>query len=366
MDHLYAVIMAGGGGTRLWPLSRRNKPKQMLNLIGERSLFQIAVERLDPLIPPEQIYVVTIKEQADRLKEQSPLIPGKNFILEPMPKGTASVVGIAAALLQEIDQESVMAVLTADHYIGSEPGFRAVLENAFEVAKEGELLTLGIPPTYPSTGYGYIHKGDKKIRYADKNVFEVIEFKEKPSFFVAKSYLETGNYAWNSGMFIWRTDRILEEIKGQMPDLHRGLEKIVSRLGEPDYEEVFMEVWKTLESETIDYGVMENAEEVCVIPAGQIQWIDIGGWDRFFELFSPDADGNVCIGENQILMDTRDTLIYQEKDEVQGKMIAALGLEGMIIVETEDVLLICPRERAEEVRSFVEALSEMGKDQYIS
>jgi mannose-1-phosphate guanylyltransferase len=366
MDHLYAVIMAGGGGTRLWPLSRKSRPKQMLKLIGERSLFQAAVERLDPLIPPKQIYVVTIEEQAERLKLQAPSIPSENFILEPMPKGTASVVGIGAALLQELDEESVMAVLTADHYIGNEEGFRAVLETAFEVAKNGELITLGIPPSYPSTGYGYIHQGDRKDEYQEKNVHEVIEFNEKPSFFVAKSYLDSGDYAWNSGMFIWRTDRILTELTRQLPELSRGLDKIVSNIGKSNYPDVFGEVWTNLVSETIDYGVMENAENVSVIPAGKINWIDIGGFDRFFELFPSDSDGNVLIGENHLLIDTRDTLIFTGKSGSQGKLVAALGLEDMIIVETEDVLLICPRERAEEVRSFVDALSEIGKDQYIS
>jgi len=366
MEHFYAVIMAGGGGTRLWPLSRKSKPKQMLNLLGDRSLFQMAVDRLDPLIPPEQIFVVTVEDQAEKLKVQTPGIPSENFILEPMPKGTASVVGIAAALLKDQDAESVMAVLTADHYIGNEAGFRSILEYACKVAQNGELVTLGIPPSYPSTGYGYIHQGDRKDEYEDEFVFKVIEFKEKPSLFIAKSYLESGDYVWNSGMFVWRTDRILNEIMHQMPELSRGLQQIISSKGKPDYADVLNGVWSNLVSETIDYGVMENAGNVTIIPAGQIDWIDIGGWDRFFELMTPDADGNVLVGDNHLLIETKDTLIFREKGGSGGKLVAALGLEGMIIVETEDVILICPRERAEEVRSFVKALSDMGKDQYIT
>ena len=366
MDHYYAVIMAGGGGTRLWPLSRKSKPKQMLNLVGDRSLFQMAVQRLDPLIPPEKIFVVTVEEQAEVLQHQAPSIPTRNFILEPMPRGTASVVGIGAVLLNNLDRQSIMAVLTADHYIGNESGFRSILEAAFQVAWHGELITLGIPPSYPSTGYGYIHQGDRKVEFEGTQVYEVVEFNEKPSLPVAKAYIESGRYAWNSGMFVWRTDRILAEIERQMPDLFQGLKKIISKMDTPDYEDVFKEVWAHLVSETIDYGVMENAKNVCVIPAGEIDWLDIGGWDRFFELFDPDPEGNVILGKDHILIDTKDSLIFKEEGEVSGKLIAALGLEGMIIVETEDVLLICPRERSEEVRSFVNTLSEMGKDHYIS
>jgi mannose-1-phosphate guanylyltransferase len=365
MKHFYVVIMAGGGGTRLWPLSRKGHPKQMLRLFGDKSLFQIAVDRLLPLIPVDHIYIVTVEEQAKLLMEQVPGIPSQNFILEPMPKGTASVVAIAAALLHEKDPQSVMAVLTADHYIRNVESFRSILKSAYEVACLDKLVTLGITPTYPSTGYGYIHQGEPESVIDENYVHEVLEFKEKPSKRTAQEYIESGEYVWNSGMFVWKTERILLEIDKQMPDLYRGIDKIRSRLDKPDYEDVFLDVWDGLESETIDYGVMENAENVWVIPASDMEWFDIGGWDRFFELMDIDECGNLVMAEESILLDTRDSLIFQEPELANKRLIAILGMEEMILVETEDVVLICPRYRAEEVRSFVQMLSKDGREKFL-
>jgi mannose-1-phosphate guanylyltransferase len=365
MEHFYAVIMAGGGGTRLWPLSRKTQPKQMLKLFGEKSLFQMAVERLLPLIAADHIFVVTVEDQAKVLKEQAPEIPPSNFILEPMPKGTASVVGIAAVLLNEKDPESVMSVLTADHYIGKPDCFRTILQSSYEVASSGNLITLGITPTYPSTGYGYIHQGLKESAAEGYPVHEVLEFKEKPSQEIAQAYMDSGDYVWNSGMFIWRTEQILMEISRQMPALSEGLTQIRSRLGKPDYEDAVMDVWAGLVSETIDYGIMENAENVRVIPASDMEWLDIGGWDRFFDLMDTDQNGNLILAEESILLDTRETLVYQQAELAGKRLIAMLGMEDVILIETEDVILICPRNRAEEVRSFVQRLSEVGKEKFL-
>lgn len=365
MQDYYAVIMAGGGGTRLWPISRRTRPKQMLRLFGERSLFQMAVDRLLPLIPAERILVVTVEDQALQLREQTPEIPMRNFILEPLPRGTASVVGIAASILNEQDPDSVMAVVTADHYIGNVERFRDILTSAYEVAINGDLVTLGITPTYASTGYGYIHQGEQIGEYNNYPVHIVREFKEKPSQDVAQAYLESGDYAWNSGMFVWKTDRILNEINKQMPDLYSGLDRIRSRIGESDYDDILLDVWNGLVAETIDYGVMENAEGVRVIPAGDIEWFDIGSWDRFFDLMTTDDKGNLIIGDECILLDTKGTLIYQQEELAGERLIAVLGMEDMIIVETEDVILVCPRQRAEEVRSLVQMLSKTGKNNFL-
>jgi mannose-1-phosphate guanylyltransferase len=365
MEHTYAVIMAGGGGTRLWPLSRKNRPKQMLKLFGEKTLYQMAVDRLLPIIPAEAIFVVTVEDQAEGLKDQAPQIPEDHFILEPMPRGTASVVGIAATLLHEQDPDSIMAVVTADHYIGNVEQFQGVLKSACEVARRGGLVTLGIKPTYAATGYGYIHQGRQIAEVYGHPVFEVQAFVEKPSQEIAESYFSSGEYVWNSGMFIWKTSRILDEIARQMPKLFDGLERIRSRIGESDYSEVFKNVWSGLESETIDYGVMENASDVRVIPAGKMEWFDIGSWDRFFDLMETDRNGNLVLCEECLHIDTERSLIFKESGTSREKLIAILGMEDIILVDTGDITMICPRDRSEEVRTFVQTLSRLGKTEFL-
>jgi mannose-1-phosphate guanylyltransferase len=365
MEHFYAVIMAGGGGTRLWPLSRKNRPKQMLRLFGDRTLFQMAVDRLLPLISSHSIFVVTVEDQAEQLQSQAPQIPKENFILEPMPKGTASVVGIAASLLNTQDSDSVMAVVTADHFIGNEEEFAALLHSAYEIAGDNNLVTIGVKPTFPATGYGYIHQGRKFSEVHQHPVFEVRAFVEKPSQEIAERYFHSGEYAWNSGMFIWKTSRILEEIDRQMPELSNGLGRIRSRFGQSDYLDVFTDVWNGLEMETIDYGVMENATNVLVIPAGEMEWFDIGNWDRFFDLLETDSNGNLILCNENVHIDTRGSLIFQHLDINREKLIAVLGIEDMIVVDTEDVTLICPRHRAEEVRTLVQTLSKLGKNEFL-
>jgi mannose-1-phosphate guanylyltransferase len=365
MEHFYAVIMAGGGGTRLWPLSRRAKPKQMLRLFGEKTLFQMAVDRLLPIIPNESIFVVTVDEQSKQLKAQAPQIPLENFILEPMPRGTASVVGIAASLLNERDPESVMAILTSDHYIGDEEEFRGILSSAYEMALKGNLVTIGVKPTYPATGYGYIHEGEQIAEVLHRPVYDVKTFVEKPSHEIAEEYYVSGKYVWNSGMFIWKTEQILKEITRQMPELSNGLERIRAQIGNSDYLKVFSEVWDEIESETIDYGVMENAKNVCVIPAGNMNWFDIGSWDRFFDLHDVDSDGNLFLCKENIHIDTKNSMILQQLDVSSEKLVAVMGIEDLIVVDTDDVILICHRDRAEEVRSLVQALSKMRKDEFL-
>jgi mannose-1-phosphate guanylyltransferase len=208
----YSIIMAGGGGTRLWPLSRRHRPKQLLRLFDEKSLFQIAVDRLLPIMPPEQVFVVTIEAQAQLLQPQAPMLPAENFIMEPAPRGTASVIGLAATILHGRDPDCVMAALTADHYISHVDRFQELLLAAYELACEGDLVTLGISPSYAETGYGYIRRGESRGRYRGYEAFHVGAFKEKPTSEQAQAYISSGEYAWNSGMFVWKAARILEEI----------------------------------------------------------------------------------------------------------------------------------------------------------
>src|SRR5512139_232702 len=271
VDHYYAVIMAGGGGTRLWPLSRRARPKQMLSLFDERTLFQTSVQRLTDLFACDHIFVVTVEQQAKELQAQCPDIPPENFILEPMPRGTASVVGLAAVALQQRDPQAVMAILTSDHYIGNEENFRQTLRAAYEVALDDNLVTLGITPTFAATGYGYIQRGEEMPGYAAE-VFHVQRFKEKPDQDQARRMLEGGDHAWNSGMFVWKVERILEEFERQMPVLYSGLLTIAASWNQADRNEVLSRVWADIPVQTIDYGIMEGAKRVAVIPAANLKW----------------------------------------------------------------------------------------------
>ncbi|MCJ7838311.1 MAG: mannose-1-phosphate guanylyltransferase, partial [Burkholderiales bacterium] len=270
-ESLYALIMAGGGGTRLWPLSRNAHPKQMLKLFGERTMFQLSVDRLLPLLPPERIFVVTAAEQVDPLAAQYPELPRDNFIVEPLGRGTASCIGLAAMVLHRHDPDAVMAVVTADHFIGRTDDFRAVLRAAQQAAEQGYLVTLGIAPRFASTGYGYICRGALLGRVGDFEYYRVERFTEKPDAPTAAAFVQEGVYAWNSGMFIWRADRILEEMRRWMPDLSATLDALRAVWGTPAYAETLARLWPALRKETIDYGIMEKAAQVAVIPA-DLEW----------------------------------------------------------------------------------------------
>jgi mannose-1-phosphate guanylyltransferase len=355
IDHYYAVIMAGGGGTRLWPLSRKSRPKQMLNLLEDRSLFQVAVARLEGLFSPDRIFVVTVDEQAIELQAQCPEIPKENYLIEPLPKGTASVVGLAAIALQKRDPEAVMAILTSDHYIGNVSGFKHLLEAAYDVAMEKYLVTLGISPTYPSTGYGYIQQGDFIGNYRTLEVYQALRFKEKPNEADAVQMMATGDHAWNSGMFVWRVDRILGEITEQMPELAKSLMQIASAWGEDQPSAVVQQVWPELKAETIDYGIMEGADQIVVIPAHDLEWSDVGSWDSLFDLLPGDVDGNIIVGDKHIGLDTKQSLVYVDQDQ---RLIVTIGVEDLVVVDTGDVLLVCRKDQAQRVRQVVNELKE--------
>lgn len=358
-DNYFAVIMAGGGGTRLWPLSRRKRPKQMLRLIAEDSLFQVAVKRLEGLFPQERICVVTVKEQAELLEEQCPGLPPENFILEPMPRGTASVVGLAAVALKHRHPQAVMAILTADHFIADVERFRGLLRAAYEVAQEGHLVTLGITPTYPATGYGYIQSGEPLGNYQGAEVYRVLHFKEKPDETQAQAMLQSGNHAWNSGMFIWRVDRILAEFARQMPDLYAQLERIDQAWDTPQRQEVVASLWPTLKEETIDYGIMEHALEAAVIPATGLGWSDVGSWESLFDVLPADENGNIVMGGKHVGINTHSSLVYMDEEH---RLIVTLGVEDLIVVDTGDVLLVCRKDQAQKVRQIVNSLKETNQE----
>lgn len=362
LDHYYAVIMAGGGGTRLWPLSRKNRPKQMLQLVDDWTLFQSAIHRLQGIFPPERIFVVTIESQAKELQSQRPEIPVENYLLEPMPRGTASVVGLGAVALQNIDPQAVMAVLTADHVITNRENYHRLLLSAHHAAQDGYLVTLGITPTHPATGYGYIQQGEMIGNYKGMDVFSVSRFKEKPTEDKAKQMLASGDHAWNSGMFVWRVDRIVAEFSRQMPDLASKLGQISAVWNTPKRVEVIDQVWPQLQPETIDYGIMEQAGNVAVIPARELGWSDVGSWDALFDVIPSDENGNIVIGGQHIQVDTRDSLIYMNQDR---RLIVTIGVDDLVVVDTGDVVLVCRKDQAQRVRQVVQQLNQTSNGDFV-
>jgi mannose-1-phosphate guanylyltransferase len=355
----YAVIMAGGSGTRLWPMSRRNRPKQTLQLFGERTLFQQAVDRLNPLFPPARILVVTKSDYVSLLRDQSPDLPVENFILEPQGRGTAPALGLAAIHLQQRDPEAVMAVLTADHHIADVPAFHKVLRGAESAARADYLVTLGIMPAFASTGFGYIQKGEILKLESGQPVFRLQRFIEKPDSPKAAQMVSSGEFFWNSGMFIWRVSRLLEELQRQMPEFYSQLKEVQVSLRNPsEYAETLARVWPQVREQTIDYGVMEGARTAAVIPA-QIGWTDVGSWSSLFELIPRDSAGNVFLGPHATV-DTHDTLVFGHK-----RLIATVGVDNLVIVDTDDALLVSAKDRVQEVRLIVKQLERDKQEGWI-
>jgi len=362
MDHTYAVIIAGGGGTRLWPISRKQTPKQLLPLLGKETLFQSTVGRLEKLFPPERILIVTVAEQAREMQKQVPSIPVENYLIEPAPRGTASVVALAAAVLQKRDPEAIMAIQTSDHYIRNRDLFHYLIRAAFDVAQKDYLVTLGITPTYPSTGYGYIQQGDPldgEYRYP---VYAVKRFKEKPDEATAQQLLRSGDHSWNSGMFVWRADTILSEVERQMPALFKVVKEIAAAWGTAEQNNVVQAHWYDLKSQTIDYGVMEKAAKVAVLPASGLGWSDVGSWDSLFDVLLPDMNGNVANNGQHLALDTNNTLVYTKDDE---RLVVTIGLDDIVVVDAGAVLMICKVDQSQKLRDVMEHLKKHRQEKYL-
>ena len=354
----YALIMAGGTGTRLWPSSRYENPKQLLTLVGARSMFEHAIDRLSPLFAATDIFVVAREGLIAPLNGQVPALPAQNFIIEPQGRGTAPAIGLAAIHLQHRDPNAVMAVLTADHFIAKTEHFRHALAAAAALAEQGHLVTLGIKPDAASTGFGYIEQGAALVAQDDFPVFRVAQFAEKPDAETAAEMFASGRYAWNSGMFIWRVARILAEFERQMPRFYAQLMEIAAAIGTADYEAVLARVWPEVSKQSIDYGIMEGAKDVVGLPV-DIGWSDVGSWGSLFDVLPVDAEGNVIVGP-YLGIDTHGTLAFGGK-----RLIATLGVENLVIVDTDDAVLVCAKEREQDVRALVDALRVRGDVHWI-
>jgi len=358
-EHFFAVIMAGGGGTRLWPLSRKESPKQLLKIVEGKSLFQIAVERLHGLINLDHVLVVTIQEQVAMLQDQVPGIPRRNYLIEPMPKGTASVVGLAAVYLKRMDPKAVMAILTADHVMENVLDFQNLLSTAADLADHDALVTIGIQPVFPSTGYGYIETGE----YIEGGrAMKVNDFTEKPDADTAQQFLSSGNYYWNSGMFIWNVNTILREFERQMPDFFSKLKAIETRIQADGSISTITDIWGTIKAETIDYGIMEGARDVVLIPALELGWVDLGSWDSLFTILETKGSGNIELAGKVISIESQNNLIQSTDPD---KMIAVIGVDDLIIVDHQNTLLICKKGESQKVKQIVKKLKEEDSSEYL-
>ncbi len=356
---MFAVIMAGGKGARFWPRSREKMPKHLLDISSERTMLRETVDRIRPLVPAERTLIVTGRSHAAELVRQLPEIPPENILIEPVGRNTAPCIGLAALHILSRVPDAVMLVLPSDHRIGDETAFRRIIRAAAEAALQGDsLVTIGIRPTGPETGYGYIEQGEPLSNGGADAIFRVRSIREKPPREQAESFLAQGGFSWNSGMFVWKASTIMNAIGRCLPDLHQGLLQIREALGTDREEVVVREVYSEQRAVSIDYGVMEKANDVLVIP-GDFGWSDLGSWDALWEVSEKDENGNAVRGEF-IGVDATDSLVHGA-----GKLVALVGVKDLLVVETKDALLICRRGRSQDVRKIVEILERKGPASYL-
>lgn len=356
-QELLVVILAGGTGTRLWPRSRRRCPKQLLDLVNPRTMLQNTVDRVLPLVEPERIYVLTGPEYAQPVREQLPELPPENVLVEPCGRGTAPCIGLAAALLAERAPQGIMISLHADHVITDADRFRQLLLVAAQAAEKGHLVTLGIEPTYPETGYGYIERGPLLQQLSGVPTYRVERFLEKPPAELAAEFVRDGRHYWNSGLFVWRLDVIQQAFACCQPELHAQLTEVARAWGRPEQAQALVQTWNEIRSLSIDVGIMEQAEDVVVVPA-DMGWSDVGSWASLADLMAANEEGNVVLGRGEHLgLDTRNSLIY-----APGRVVATIGVEDLIVVDAGDAILVCRRDRAQDVKELVERLKASGRD----
>jgi mannose-1-phosphate guanylyltransferase len=349
----WAVIPAGGSGTRLWPVSRSAHPKFLLPLLGDDSLLQQTVARLAPLAPPERTLVVCGPAHADPIRSQLPAVPQGCIVVEPEPRGSGAAIGLAAAIICQRDPDAVMGSFAADHEVRDADAFAAATRVAIAAANEGWLVAIGLTPTRPETGYGYIEStGDEIVAADDGAAYRAARFVEKPDLARATAYVESGRFLWNASMFIWRVSAFLAELARQQPDLHAGVTRIAEAWDSPERDRMLADVWPTLPETTVDQGVMEHAARVAIVPA-EMGWSDVGDWHGLGELLEHDLD-DLSIRGDLVHTRARSSVVWSETKRV----IALVGLENVVVVDTADALLIADRRQAQEVRSVVAMLKE--------
>jgi mannose-1-phosphate guanylyltransferase len=358
---LHAMIMAGGGGTRFWPRSRKRRPKQFLTLTGERSLLQMAVDRLDVLAPPERTWVITGAAYVDETRTQLPHLSGERVVGEPVGRDTAAAVGLGAALIARTDPDAVMIVTPADHIIEPVQEFRRAVHVAAQMAVEhsAALVTFGIPPTYPATGYGYIHRGPVVANRQGIDVCRVQRFKEKPSADIAEGYVASGEYFWNSGIFVWRAATVLDALRQNEPELHAALDRLADAWSTPARDEALRTTYPTLKRISIDFAVMEKAREVLVVRA-PYQWDDVGSWLALERMHAQDAEHNTIQALHAGLRTSGCIIVGDE-----GRLIATAGVKDLLIVQDGDATLVADRHDENAVKQVVELLQKKGLDRYL-
>ncbi|MCX7973003.1 MAG: mannose-1-phosphate guanylyltransferase [Candidatus Aminicenantes bacterium] len=357
-ERLVAVIMAGGSGTRFWPLSREARPKQFLPIAGEKTMLEETIDRLLPLIPPEDIYTISSEAYVRIIRKLVPFLPAQNCLVEPLARNTAPSLLLATAKLFLEEPQTVVAALPSDHVILQPEVFRRKLEAAASAANEGYLVTFGIRPTYPATGYGYINfDSSSPLEFKGESFYSVLSFKEKPTREQAEKFLKAGNYYWNSGMFLWRADFFPEKLKAYAPDWFPFWEKIIEALAQKKDDEL-IGLFKQMPVLSIDYALMEKAKEVVVCP-GDFDWSDVGLWSSLLDLWPKDERNNTCRGE-VISLQASGNLVYNPK-----KLTALIEVNDLIVVNTDDVLLICHRQADQRIRELIDWLKGKEKKEYL-
>lgn len=351
----YAVIMAGGKGERFWPESRISHPKQFLKLTGKETMIQATVRRINRLINIKNIYIVTNAMYKGIVKKQLPALSEENIIVEPVARNTAASIGLACAYINSKDKDASMVVLPSDHLIKNEQGFINILDRGFNKAEKGDnLVTLGIRPNYPETGYGYIKHGS-----LEKDLTCKVEcFVEKPDIEKAREYVESGNYLWNSGMFIWKVQSIMDSFKQFMPELYNSILRIENSIGKSRQDYIIKEEFMKLKNISIDYGIMEKSKNIYVVPC-DFGWDDVGSWTSLERLNPSDESGNIVDGK-VVSLDTKGCIVKSNK-----KLVATIGIEDLVVVDTEDAILICRKDRAQDIKKLIDQIKDNRMDMYL-
>jgi mannose-1-phosphate guanylyltransferase len=355
----WGVIPAGGSGTRLWPLSRAARPKFLLPLMGEASLLQETANRISSLAAAERTLVVCGPAHAAAIARQLPALPEGNLIVEPTPRGSGPAIVLAAALICRLDPHAIMGSFAADHDVTDRSAFETAVRTAVSTAQDDWLVTIGLTPNRPETGYGYIERSDVEIsRTGDSIAYQATRFVEKPPLETAKEYVQSGRFLWNASMFVWKCATLLENARRLMPDLHEAISEIVAAWDSAERENTINRIWNALPESTIDQGIMEKADRVAVVPA-EIGWSDVGDWHGLGELIEQDAVGNSVRGD-LLQVETRRSVVWSETN----RLVALVGLEDIVVVDTEDALLVIDRHRAQDVRKVVSELKKLRRDEF--